>query len=85
MCNKCNELLLKNYLFKENGTGTNFRKEVKLIQFIGKVCILYKLYIYSLSTSRMKHKHIFMQYLNELKDKSSPPGSQINAVHWKII
>ena len=29
----------------------------------------------------MKHKHIFMQYLNELKDKSSPPGT----IEWKII
>ena len=76
MCNKCNELLLKNYLFKENGRGRNFRKEVKLIQFIGKL-----INIASMSTLRMKHKHVFMQCLNELKDKSSPPGT----IEWKII
>ena len=37
LCNKCNELLLKNYLFKENGRERNFINEVKLIQFIGKL------------------------------------------------
>ena len=37
LCNKCKELVLKNYLFKENGKRRNFRKEVKLIEFIGKL------------------------------------------------